>query len=99
MTRTCPGLQEAPGRGHRVEPQVGFPGHRIDPAVVHPRDEDRYLLGIEYDGATFHSAKSVKGQDVMRQNSRRGRITERIWSRNWWKSSKRETDRIDAGIS
>ena len=80
---------------------MGFSGYRIDLAVVHPSDENRYLLGIECDGATFHSAKSVKERDVMRQKFLEGKgwIIERIWSRNWWKNPKREIDRIDARIN
>ena len=91
-------LQE---RGHRVETQVGFSGYKIDLAIVHPHDENRYLLGIECDGATFHSAKSIKERDVMRQKFLEGKgwTIERIWSRNWWKNPKHEIDRIDAKIN
>jgi very-short-patch-repair endonuclease len=91
-------LQE---RGHRVETQVGFSGYKIDLAVVHPHDENRYLLGIECDGATFHSAKSVRERDVMRQKFLEGKgwAIERIWSRNWWRNPKHEIDRIDAKIN
>ena len=88
-------------RGHRVDTQVGFSGYKIDLAVVHPRDKNRYLLGIECDGATFHSAKSIKERDVMRQKFLEGKgwTIERIWSRNWWKNPKHEIDRIDAKIN
>jgi very-short-patch-repair endonuclease len=91
-------LQE---RGHKVETQVGFSGYRIDLAVIHPHDENRYVLGIECDGATFHSAKSVRERDVMRQKFLEGKDwkIERIWSRNWWRNPKREIDRIDARIN
>ncbi|MBI1663917.1 MAG: DUF559 domain-containing protein [Nitrosopumilus sp.] len=91
-------LQE---RGHRIETQVGFSGYKIDLAIVHPHDENRYLLGIECDGATFHSAKSIKERDVMRQKFLEGKgwTIERIWSRNWWKNPKHEIDRIDTKIN
>jgi len=91
-------LQE---RGHRVETQVGFSGYKIDLAIVHPHDENRYILGVECDGATFHSAKSVKERDVMRQKFLEGKgwALERIWSRNWWKNPKHEIDRIEAKIN
>jgi len=91
-------LQE---RGHEVETQVGFSGYKIDLAVIHPHDENRYLLGIECDGATFHSAKSVRERDVMRQKFLEGKgwTIERIWSRNWWRNPKHEIDRIDAKIN
>jgi len=88
-------------KGHRVETQVGFSGYKIDLAVVHPHDENRYILGIECDGATFHSAKSVRERDVMRQKflEEKGWTIERIWSRNWWRNPESEIDRIDAKIN
>ena len=48
----------------------------------------------------FHSAKSVKERDVMRQRflEKKGWIIERIWSRSWWKNPGLEIDRIDARI-
>ena len=88
------------GRGYAVETQVGFSGYRIDLAVVHPADENRYVLGIECDGATFHSTKSVRERDVMRQKFLEGKgwTMERIWSRNWWRNPNREIDRLEARI-
>ena len=86
--------------GYTVDTQVGRSGYRIDLAVVHPDDEDRYVLGIWCDGATYHSAKSVRERDVMRQRFLEGRgwKMERIWSRNWWRDPDREIERIRAKI-
>jgi len=87
--------------GHTVVTQIGQSGYRIDLAVVHPHDKSKYILGIECDGATFHSAKSVKERDVMRQKFLEGKgwKIERIWSRNWWKNPNREIERINAKIA
>lgn len=86
--------------GYTVDTQVGQSGYRIDLAVVHPDDGDRYVLGIECDGATYHSARSVRERDVMRQRflEARGWKMERIWSRNWWRDPDREIERIRAKI-
>lgn len=94
----CRGLE---ARGHKVQAQVGSSGYRIDLAVVDPRDENRFLLGIECDGATFHSAKSVRERDVMRQRflEERGWKIERIWSRNWWRDPGKEMRRIESRIN
>ena len=87
-------------RGYTIDSQVGHSGYVIDLAIHHPHDPSRYILGIECDGATFHSAKSVKERDVMRQKflESKGWNIARIWSRNWWKSPDRELDRIEAVI-
>lgn len=82
--------------GYKVDAQVGYSGYRIDLAVVHPDDPERYILAIECDGATFHSAQSTRERDVMRQEFLEGRgwVVDRIWSRNWWRDSGRELTRI-----
>lgn len=96
--KVCDKLRE---RGHKVETQVGFSGYKIDLGVVHPDDDGRYVLGIECDGATFHSARSVRERDVMRQQFLEGKgwIIERIWSRNWWRDPNKEIDRLESRIS
>ena len=44
--------------GYQVDAQVGAAGFRIDLAVVDADCPGRYLLGIECDGATYHSSRS-----------------------------------------
>ena len=87
-------------RGHRVDTQVGFSGYRIDLAVAHPDDENRYVLGIECDGASFHSARSVRERDIMRQQFLEGKgwTIERVWSRRWWRDKEAEVDRLERRI-
>ncbi len=86
--------------GHKVESQVGFSGYRIDLAVVDPKDDSRYVIGIECDGATFHSAKSARERDVGRQSflEDRGWTIERVWSRNWWRDRPGEIARLQRRI-
>lgn len=86
--------------GYEVVTQVGMSGYRIDMAVVDPNDSSRYILGIECDGAMYHSSPSAKERDVYRQKylESRGWKIERIWSRNWWKNPHKEIERIDGCI-
>jgi very-short-patch-repair endonuclease len=82
--------------GYEVITQVGMSGYRIDMAIVHPNDSSRYILGVECDGAMYHSSQNAKERDVYRQKflESRGWTIERIWSRNWWKSPGSEIERI-----
>lgn len=69
-------------------PQVGVAGFFIDLTVVDPGNPGRYLMGIECDGATYHSAKSVRDRDRLRQSilERLGWKIRRIWSTDWFKN-------------
>lgn len=86
--------------GYEIITQVGMSGYRIDMAVVHPNNRNRYILGIECDGAMYHSSPSARERDVYRQRylESRGWTIERIWSRNWWKNPVNEVERIDQRI-
>ena len=61
---------------YTVHTQIGASDYKIDLAVVHPDDPNRYVLAIECDGATFHSSKSAKERDVMRQKFLEGKRLE-----------------------
>ena len=72
--------------GFECEPQVGVAGFYIDLAVKDPGCPGRYLMGIECDGATYHSAKSARDRDRLRQEvlERLGWKISRIWSTDWF---------------
>lgn len=72
--------------GFECEPQVGVAGFFIDLAVKDPGCPGRYLMGIECDGAAYHSAKSARDRDRLRQEvlERLGWRISRIWSTDWF---------------
>ena len=92
--------QELTNRGFNVHTQIGASDYKIDLAIIHPDDPYRYILAIECDGATFHSSKSAKERDVLRQKflENKGWKFERIWSRNWWRDPNKEISRIISRI-
>ncbi len=73
-------------RGYTVKSQIGESGFRIDLAVLHPEPGRGYVLGIECDGATYHSDRSARIRDVWREKilRKRGWRIHRIWSTSWW---------------
>ncbi|MGR9107782.1 MAG: DUF4011 domain-containing anti-phage protein Hhe, partial [Gammaproteobacteria bacterium] len=78
--------------GFECIPQLGVAGFFIDVAVVDPGKPSRYLMGIECDGATYHSAKSARERDHLRQIilERLGWKIRRIWSTDWFKNPQGE---------
>jgi very-short-patch-repair endonuclease len=86
--------------GYTVHTQVGSAGFFLDLAIVDPNHLGRYLLGIECDGATYHSARSTRDRDRLRQAVLTGmgwRI-HRIWSTSWFRAPEREMERLTAAI-
>ncbi|WP_232509307.1 DUF3320 domain-containing protein [Mycetohabitans rhizoxinica] len=73
-------------KGWTVHPQVGVSGYRVDIGVVDPRAPGRYLLGVECDGAMYHSGATARDRDRLRQHVLEGLGWElyRIWSTDWW---------------
>jgi very-short-patch-repair endonuclease/DNA polymerase III delta prime subunit len=75
------------GWGYRVQPQVGVAGYRIDLGVRHPELPGAYALGIECDGAMYHSSKAARDRDRLREQVLNGlgwRL-HRIWGTDWYR--------------
>ena len=87
-------------QGHDVHHQVGSAGFFIDLAVVDPHQPGRYLLGIECDGASYHSARSARDRDRLRQQVLEGLgwTMHRIWSTDWFKYPTRELEKAEEAI-
>lgn len=86
--------------GYEVVPQVGVAGYYIDLAVVDPRSSSTYLLGIECDGATYHSSKAARDRDRLRQQilERLGWKLYRIWSTDWFADPRTEMQKLERYI-
>jgi very-short-patch-repair endonuclease len=72
--------------GYEVESKVGVAGYFIDFAVRNPYDRSQFVLGIECDGATYHSSKAARDRDRLREMvlKDRGWKLYRIWSTDWF---------------
>ncbi len=71
--------------GYAVVPHVGWSGCPIDVGVVDPNNSGGYLLGIEFDGATYQSSNSARDRDRLRAQvlKQLGWRIHRIWSPTW----------------
>ncbi len=83
-------------KGYNVTTQVGCSGYRIDMAVKHPKYSGRYAIGIECDGAMYHSARTARERDRLRQTvlEDMGWKIYRIWSTDWIKDRHTEGTRL-----
>ena len=86
----CDFLRE---KGFSVDTQVGCSSFKIDLALKHPNSSD-YVLAIECDGAAYHSSKSARDRDRLRQEILEGMGWKfyRIWSTDWFRNKNIEKD-------
>ncbi|MCQ4080742.1 DUF3320 domain-containing protein [Streptomyces sp. RB6PN25] len=76
--------------GYDVQPQVGVAGFRIDLGIRHPGAPGSYAIGIECDGAMYHSSKVARDRDRLREEILRGLgwKLHRIWGTDWYRNRK-----------
>lgn len=82
-------------KGFDVVSQVGVAGYFIDLAVKHPK-RSGFVLGIECDGASYHSTRSARDRDRLRQQvlERLQWNIYRIWSTDWFQNPAQELRRL-----
>ena len=87
--------------GYLVDPQVGSSGFRIDMGVRHPDRPGTYVLAVECDGATYHSALWARERDRLRQEvlEHLGWRFHRIWSTDWFYNRHSEIERLSAALA
>jgi len=79
----------------KIVQQLQFAGFRID-IVYDPQHPGLPKIAIECDGASYHSSREAYLYDRHRQKilESHGFVFHRIWSTNWWRNPKRETQHL-----
>lgn len=87
-------------KGYLVDYQVGVSGYRIDLGIRHESRPGDFIVGIECDGATYHSSKSARDRDRLREEVLRGLgwTLLRVWSTDWFYNPEEETRKLIAKI-
>ena len=69
-------------------------------AVKDPEFPGRYVIAIECDGASYHSSRSARDRDRLRQGvlESLGWRFHRIWSTDWFRDSRQEVERAVVAI-
>lgn len=83
-----------------VDAQVGSIGYLVDLAIYDPKDPNRYILGIECDGAQYHSSPAARDRDRTRQRQleRVGWAIHRIWSTDWRLQPEEELKKVRLAV-
>ena len=88
-------------KGWQVVTQIGVSRFRIDLGIVHPDRPGDYLVGVECDGAAYHSAATARDRDKVRQAilETLGWKLLRVWSTDWWVDKADATEKLHTAIS
>ena len=92
-TSVCQALRD---RGFIVKTQVGCSGYKIDLAIQDKNNPGCFILGIECDGASYHSSATARDRDRLRQEvlENLGWKIYRIWSTDWFKNPQKQLDKL-----
>lgn len=87
--------------GFTIVPKVGVSNIRIDLAIVHPEDPNRYILGIECDGGSYRTAFNARDRDRIRYNvlTGLGWVIYHIWTPDWISNKKKIISHIKRTIT
>lgn len=82
--------------GFEVQPQVGVSGYRIDIGVKHPNQPGAFMIGVECDGAMYHSSRAARDRDRLRHQILEGLgwNLHHIWGTAWYRHPDREKERL-----
>lgn len=88
-------------RGYKVHRQVGASGFKIDLAILDPKNDQQYVLGIECDGSAYHSSYSARMNDRIRQDilEHLGWKIYRVWSQHWISHKEEILDNVSRMIA
>lgn len=94
----CEFLRE---KKYEVKTQIGCSRYRIDMAVLHPNINGKFVIGIECDGAMYHSSRTARERDRLRQDvlEQMGWKIIRVWSTDWIKNPESQKNRLIAEIN
>ncbi len=86
--------------GYEAVPQVGVAGFFIDLAIRDPDVPGSFLVGVECDGASYHSSRSARDRDILRQQILEGLgwTIYRIWSTDWFRDPAGQTKQLTSFV-
>ncbi|MEV6679418.1 DUF3320 domain-containing protein [Streptomyces erythrochromogenes] len=86
--------------GYQVQPQVGVAGYRVDLGLRHPAAQGSFALGIECDGAMYHSSRAARDRDRLRQQVLEdlGWTLHRIWGTDWYRNRPEAERRLKEAV-
>ena len=88
--------KEIEALGYKVDKKVGRSNFKVDLAVVDPKDEGTYCLGILYDGRTYYQTKTQRDREICQPSvlNMLGWKIMKVWSVDWFLNRDAVLERI-----
>lgn len=88
--------QQLADAGFRYQQAVGHSRFKVDIAVIDPRNEGEYLLGILLDGEAYRQSRNTKDREVAQIDvlTGLGWRLHRIWTMDWWDQKEKEITKL-----
>jgi very-short-patch-repair endonuclease len=82
-------------------PQVGVANFFLDIGIRDPNSKQEFIAAVECDGASYHSSKSARDRDRLRQEilENLGWNIIRIWSTDWFRDPASELARVSGELN
>lgn len=73
-------------KGYQVNTNIGCSAYKIDIGIVHPEQNNKYVLAILCDGRTYHAAKTPGDREIVQPGVLKslGWNVIKVWSAEWW---------------
>ncbi len=83
-------------KGFEVKTEIGLSDFKIDIAVIDPRDNSNYILGILLDGETYLNTQTTRDRKIVQPSVLKNLNwnVARVWSVDWFKQPDVVTTRI-----
>ena len=83
-------------KGFEVKTEIGLSDFKIDIAVIDPRDNSNYILGILLDGETYLNTQTTRDREIVQPSVLKNLNwnVARVWSVDWFKQPDVVTTRI-----
>ncbi len=83
-------------RGLKCVSQVGVGGYRVDIAIRHPDDPERFVLAVECDGPMYFGAPACRDRDLGHTGvlKRMGWQVHRVLAPAWFRNPEAEAERL-----
>lgn len=74
-------------KGYVVKTEIGLSDFKIDIAVIDPRNDSNYILGLLLDGETYLNTQTTRDREIVQPSVLKslGWNIARVWSVDWFK--------------